>query len=211
MNTALRLSSLWLLLALLIMAGGCFRQQVPETRYFALAALDRAGEGTPLANRPELRIGVGPITIPDSLKRTQIATRSQGNVFTFDEYNRWAGSLDRDMAAVIGANLGLLLGAGSIDFFPWRPPFTPSHRVIVDFQRFDGEFGREAVLEARWRVAGSANNVILVEKVSRLRQPLTGSGYDELVAAQSTLIGKLSREIAEVIAPLPLESPKRKD
>lgn len=210
MNTSIRLSTLSILLLMQILAGGCFKHQAPEIRYYALTPLGQTGDGTPVANRPELRIGVGPVTIPDSLKRSQIATRSQGNLFTFDEYNRWAGSLDKDIAAVIGNNLGLLLGAGSLDFYPWRPPFSPSHRVAVDFQRLDGELGREVVLEARWRVVETVNSTIVEERISSLHHPLTGGGYDELVAAESILIGKLCREIAEKIAVLPVEQPKRK-
>jgi uncharacterized lipoprotein YmbA len=188
-----------LLLCCVLLVTGCIGRKSPEVTYYSLLTMEQLGEVQAIASHPEVRLGIGPITIPDSLKRSQVATRQHGNQYEFDEFNRWAGVLEKDITAVVGDNLGVLLGVEKIGFFPWMHYFTPSYRVVIDFQRLDGSLDGEAVLGARWAIADAEGKEFLVGDKIVLRQPLQDPSYAALVKAESLLVAELSKKIADEI------------
>ena len=126
--------------AVLLLAG-CISRSAPTVNYYSLLTMEQLQDTEVLASLPEVKLGVGPVSIPDSLKRSQIATRQQSNQYEFAEFNRWAGVLEKDIASVLGDNLGQLLGIEKVGFFPWLHHFKPSYRVMVDVIRYDGSPG----------------------------------------------------------------------
>lgn len=186
-------------LALLWLLTGCFGRNAPDVTYYSLLTMQQLGQDQTIADLPGISIGVGPITIPESLKRAQVATRDRGNQYDFDEFNRWAGVLERDVATVLGENLGHLLGVNRIADFPWMPYFSPTYRVFVDIQRLDGELGGDAVLHARWGVANAEGKELLTAKKFAATQPLAEANYAALIKAESELLARLSVDIAKEV------------
>jgi hypothetical protein len=185
-----------LLLCCVLLLTGCIGRKSPEVTYYSLLTMEQLGEVQAIASHPEVKLGVGPITIPDSIKRSQVATRQHGNQYEFDEFNRWAGVLEKDVTAVLGDNLGVLLGVEKIGFFPWMHHFKPTYRVMVDIQRLDGSLDGEAELGARWAVADAEGKEFLVGGKIVLRQSLEEPGYAALIKAESQLVADLSNKIA---------------
>jgi uncharacterized lipoprotein YmbA len=185
-----------LLLCCVLLLSGCLGRKSPEVTYYSLLTMEQLGEVQAIASHPDVKLGIGPITIPDSLKRTQVATRQHGNQYKFDEFNRWAGVLEKDFTEVLGDNLGVLIGVDKIGFFPWMHHFIPTYRVVIDIQRFDGSLGGEAVLGARWVIADAKGKGVLAGGKIVLRQSLEESTYTALIKAESQLVAKLSKEIA---------------
>ncbi|MDG5467226.1 PqiC family protein [Deltaproteobacteria bacterium IMCC39524] len=185
-----------LLVCCLLLLAGCIGRKSPEVTYYSLLTMEQLGEVQAIASHPELRLGVGPVTIPESLKRSQIATRQHGNQHAFDEFNRWAGVLEKDLTSVLGDNLGDLLGVEKVGHFPWMHYFKPTYRVVVDVVRLDGALDGEAVLSARWAVADSDGKEFLAGGKSDYRLPLQGSDYAALVKAESLLVAELSNKVA---------------
>jgi uncharacterized protein len=70
---------------------------------------------------------------------------------------------------------------------------------MLDVVRFDGDLGKDAWLVARWSIVGDKDKELLAVSRSSIREPVTRSGYDALVAAQSRALAKLSHEIVEAI------------
>jgi len=191
----------FLVFVMVLFVSGCIGRSSPKVTYYSLMTMEQLGATESLASLPEVRLGVGPITIPDSLKRSQVATRQHGNQYTFDEFNRWAGVLEKDMTSVLGDNLGQLLGIEKVGFFPWMHYFKPTYRVIVDIIRLDGTLDGEAVLSARWAIADTDGNDFLDGKKSVYRQTLEEASYAALIKAESQLFAALSKEIAaEIVA-----------
>lgn len=185
------------LLAACVTLAGCIVKSSPQVTYYSLlsmAQLDTAVQQTQA--RSPLAIGIGPISLPEPLKRNQLVTRDGRNIYHFDEFHRWAGPLEEDIALVLGSNLGELLGVENIAFFPWRPHFVPTHRVIIDILRFDGQLAGEAVLNVHWTIADASGKVQLAGGKSVYRQAVAGADHAALVAAQSQLLAALSRTIA---------------
>jgi len=191
-----------LVLVTVLLVTGCLSRSAPRVTYYSLMTMEQLGETETLAALPEVRLGVGPITIPDSLKRSQIATRQQGNQHEFAEFHRWAGVLEKDITSVMGDNLGQLLGIEKVGFFPWLHHFKPTYRVTIDVIRFDGSLEDEAVLSARWAVADSGGKDFLAGRKSDYRQPLADASFAALIKAESQLLAALSKEIAAVIVAL---------
>jgi hypothetical protein len=190
------------LLVVVLLLSGCLSRSSPKVTYYSLLTMNQLGEVQSVASLPDVKLGIGPITIPDSLKRSQIATRQHGNQYEFDEFNRWAGILERDLTSVLGDNIGQLLGVEKVGFFPWMHYFKPSYRVMVDVIRLDGALDGEAVLSARWSISDSEGNEFLVGKKNVYRQPLEDTSYAALIKAESKLVAELSKEIAGGIVAL---------
>ncbi|MDH3997815.1 MAG: PqiC family protein [Desulfuromonadales bacterium] len=180
----------------IVLLCGCIDKRAPQVSYYSLLSAQQLGTMVGEVSNPEIKLGIGPITIPDSLKRTQLVTRDEQNIYQFTEYHRWAGVLEKDIAAVLGDNLGLLTGVDKVAFFPWMHHFSPNYRVIVDITRFDGDLAGEAVLNARWSIADAKGATYLAGGQSVYRQPLESDDYAALVRAESQLLAELSREIA---------------
>lgn len=190
------------LLLSVVMLSGCTLRTTQTVNYFSLLTMEQLGETQPVGMHPEISLGIGPITIADSLKRSQIVTRLHENQYQFDEFNRWAGVLEKDFLTVTGDNLGMLLGIDKVGYFPWMPTFIPAYRVAIDIQRFDGALDGEAVLEARWSIVEATGREILAGGRSVYRKPLPESGYAGLVRAESLLVAELCKELAGTIKKL---------
>jgi uncharacterized lipoprotein YmbA len=187
----------WLLIFIVtLVVSGCIGRKAPEVTYFSLLTMDQLGEVQEITSLPDVNLGVGPVTIPDSLKRSQIATRQHGNQYSFDEFNRWAGVLERDATAVLGDNLGLLLDIKKVGFFPWLNHFKPEYRVAVIIIRLDGDLNSEAVLSARWAISDADGKNLLAAGKSDYRQPLEEASYAALIKAESMALADLSKEVA---------------
>ena len=198
----MRQSRPWFLLfAMILLLSGCLGRGKSDVTYYTLLNMNELGETQAVASFPDVKLGVGPITIADSLKRNQIATRENGYQFKFNEFQRWAGVLEKDLSFVLGDNLGTLLGTEMVTFFPWTHG-KPDYRIVVDVARLDGTLGGEAVFVARWGVAGKDLEVTLAAGKSEYRIDLADTSYDTLVKAESQLLVKLSQEIAAEIVKL---------
>jgi uncharacterized lipoprotein YmbA len=204
-STLMKRITRWLafLTACTVLAG-CIKKQSPEVTYYSLLSIAQLSTITATGSAAsDLRLGIGPITIPDSMKRTQLVTRDAQNIYRFDEYHRWAGTLEKDISVILGDNLGDLLGVSKIGFFPWMNNFTPTYRIIIDIIQFDGELSGEATLNARWTIADAEGKINLAGGKSVYRQPVEGGDYTGLVKAESLLLAELSRELAKIIKTLP--------
>jgi uncharacterized lipoprotein YmbA len=76
----------------------------------------------------------------------------------------------------------------------------PAYLVAVSFNRFEGRLGESAWLNAAWTVRDQRHKKTLAVRSSVLQEQVAGPGYAELVAAQSRLLGELSRDIAAELA-----------
>lgn len=172
-------------------------------KFYTLSPLSAPGErsGTVSAEQ-RIAVAVGPIAIPDYLDRPQILTRSGSNELKLSEFERWAGSLEKDVSRVLAENLSALLPRDKVTVFRWggdASPFPAEYRVGIDVTRFEGTIGESVVLAARWSVYREGDREIVSAHESNVKEPLEGQEYDSLVEAMSRALATLSREIAAAI------------
>ena len=193
MNDQAVRSSIWLAAALVILAG-CATTPPPtfyQLEEPASTQLSGLGRGT--------AIGVGPINIAAYLDRPHVVTRKTDHKLGLSEFNRWAEPLKDSILRVIGVNLSNMLQTTRIFRVPRRNKTIPlEFRVEIDIPRFDGSLGGDALLVARWTLYDRSEKALLT-KVSIIREPSGGEGYDNLISAQNLTLQKLSREIADSI------------
>jgi len=142
-----------------------------------------------------LAIGVGPVEFPGFLDRPQIVTRKSQHRVAVSEFHRWAGSFSEDFLRVLAKDISMLLPADRVAAYPWTDQFSPTHRIQLIVDQFDGWFGGHVVLNVTWSVWNQNDASESVMKHTRIEEPVSGDDYDALVAAQSRAIGTLSRAI----------------
>lgn len=188
-------------LLLAVLLAGCGGKS-PAVVYYSLASIEQGAFALNAEDRRDVTLGIGPVTVPEYLKKAQIATRSGNGTYRFDEFHRWAGLIEQDLATVIGNNLGLLLGTDKVASFPWRHYFKPDYRVSVEVIRFDSDLSGEALLSARWAVSDASGENLLASGKNDYRQALAQPSYAALVEAESLLLAEFSRELATALKSL---------
>jgi uncharacterized protein len=188
-------------LAVLVQIG-CARTQ--PARFYALTTIPEVKAITPTnLSLNAKRIGVGPVEIPSYLDRPQIVTHQGHHQIHLAELDRWAGTLRENIKSVIAENLSILLYNDHVYSFPWRSVKPIQYQIMVQILRFDAVPGEMVILDARWVLMEEDPRRMLVEQRSQIQIPLSSKEYNEIVAAQSQAVGKLSREIAAAIQTLP--------
>ena len=164
------------------------------TRFYALSSLSPNTS----SNKP-LRIGVGPLNIPQLINRPQIVSRKNETEIVMSEKHQWGGSHKEEIIQAITDNLSSLLKTENIEQYPWKFKFKPDYQVRINLERFDGELGKNVTLKARWRLL--KNNKEILVKRAVINTPITGYTYSDYVKAQSQALKTFTQQISQQIYP----------
>jgi len=145
-----------------------------------------------------LSIGVGPVQIPQLLKRPHLVTRSATYQVEHAAFDRWSGDLQEEITHALARSISRQLGTKKISIYPWGKTLSPDWKIRVDIQRLDGERGKAAYLEARWTLIDKKGVIVLTE-LSQHHEKIEENSYEALVAAQSRLLEIFSLEISDKI------------
>jgi uncharacterized lipoprotein YmbA len=188
-------------LALSLMAlSGCFLMKSQPTQYYTLNAMQQPVVRPDLNSR--FMVSVGPVILPDSLRRPQIAIRTNDNQIDFSEFHKWAGPLTDETKRILAEDIGILLAEEGATVSTDELPIEPDYRVILNINRFDGMPGETVLLNAVWTLKDQKNRKIIAVNQSLLTEHVSGTGYPDLVNAQSRALAALSMEIAAEIKKL---------
>jgi len=182
----------------LMMLTACGR--TPPAKFYSLQPVELSSTGRSLPRN--VALAVGPVAIPADNDRAEIVTRDAGNQVSFSEYHRWAGPLQQSIASVMAQNIGTLLNTERVTPFTRENIFQPTHRVVVNINRYDSQLSKEFLLNATWSIKELKGSKLLLVRNSIIREPLTSANYEELVAAQSKALAALSEEMAKAILEL---------
>lgn len=183
---------------LVVILAGCASS--PSSKFYQLNPLQNRTSITPDAFPEQNQIiAIGPVRIPDYLDRPQIVTRSGKNELKLSEFDRWAGSLESDVTRVLVEDISSLLPADRFSVVRWTPylesQVPASYRVEVLVERFEGTLGDSVLLKAQWAVFAKDKRLLL-KKEAEIREEMNGSSYEALVAAMSSALERLSRDIS---------------
>ncbi|RZB37453.1 MAG: uncharacterized protein SRB2_00997 [Desulfobacteraceae bacterium Eth-SRB2] len=181
--------------------GAC--STTPVVRYYTLnPSLEMQPDISQAVSENTIAIGVGPVEFPGFLDRPQIVARISQHRVEVSEFHRWAGSFSEDFLRVLAKNISMLLPADRVAAYPWTDRFSPTHRIQLIVEEFDGRFGGNVVLNVTWSVWNQKDTNQTIFKHTRIKEPVSAEDYDALVAAQSRAIGTLSRAIVVEIEKL---------
>ncbi|HTP27475.1 MAG TPA: PqiC family protein [Anaeromyxobacteraceae bacterium] len=188
--------ALWVLVAT---QGACASSW--PSRYYQLHSAVRLALRDEATRPGALVVGIGPVRVPDYLDRPEIVTVS-GSRIDVAEFDRWAGSVENNIARVLVEDLTGLLPTERFFVTHWRlrPP-SPSCRIEVLVEHFEGPLQGPVLLRAQWFVH-AADGRLLLGRSSSISEEVTGGDYGALVEAMSRALEGLSQAIAKDITSL---------
>jgi uncharacterized lipoprotein YmbA len=186
-----------ILFVVIFSLGAC--GTTPPAKFFLLSPIT-ATDAPTVSGGHQLRLGVGPIEMPDYLDRPQIVTRTAGTELRLADDHRWAEPLQENFAHVLGENLSHLLGTGQVHVFPWSAAQLIDYQIVVYVTRFESDANSKVSLVARWDIRAGQDRTLLVSRRSDISVPVQNpSDYESIVSASSTAVARLSQEIESAI------------
>lgn len=184
-----------LLGGLLLLFAGCVKS--PQTQFYTLIpTVPPATSGLHASNSPTVAIAA--VTLPELVDRPQLVIPDGDTRVAMLETRRWAEPLKTAIPRVLAENLSRSIGSGRVAFTRQHAAVEATYRVFVDIQRFEAT-ERDVLINALWTIRRPGGTEPLVGE-SRLREPVAGTGYDQLVAAYSRALGRLAQEMAAVLS-----------
>ncbi len=178
------------------MFSGCsiLEPQPDLTRFFVLASL-----AEPAADTSNLRIGIGPLALPDYLRRTEMARRDSETEIRYADTSRWAEPLEEGLARTLAENIALLIGTKRVLVLPAPIRNEPDFTVPIEVIRFEPTPEGDVLLIARWLVRQTGRDGESQVYLSRITAKPGGSSWKSRSRAMSRATLDLSREIADAI------------
>jgi len=172
----------------------------PPVKYYTLNTLPEMQQNVSEdASSDQIAVGLGPMEFPKYLNRPQILIRKSPNRVEVSEFNRWAGPLQGDFLRVLAKNISILLPMSRVAVYPWKDQFSPTHRIKLNFEQFDGRFGKHVILNVTWSIENRKDKNEPVVKNSLIKETVSTENYEAVVSAKSRAIAMLSQEIVAVI------------
>ena len=187
---------------LVAVVAGCAANTPPSNFYILNSLYGTGAKPSFVPSTDGLKVGFGPMALPDHLDRPQIVTRADPNKLTIDEFHRWGGELDSDVKRVMAQNLSYLLNSDQVQVYPWPASMQVDYQVLFTVIRMDGILGKRAVIRARWQILKGEDGRQLASSLSTRVEPVSGPGYRALVAAQSRALQAIAADISGKITEL---------
>ncbi|HEY1769057.1 MAG TPA: PqiC family protein [Chthoniobacterales bacterium] len=175
--------------ALLVAGCGGSSQQ-----YFRLSAENAATS----PNERSISLGVGPVSLPAYIDRSELVFQSGPNEFQIPSNASWAGSLRDNITAVLASDLRSALGAREVLTYPWAAGRAPARRVALAVRQFHGISGSGAILDVSWQIE-NADGFTIAQNSRVFHEPIKGDGYAVVVAAESCLLAQCAAAIARAL------------
>ena len=181
-------------LGLAALVTGC--GSTPPSRFYTLR-----GTATPASASSNVSVVVGPVSVPATVDRPQIVLTTGANQVALDEFHRWASPLANNISRVVAENLVALLGTPRVTLSPQTLGADADFRAIIEVQRFDSSLGDAALLDAVWTVRRAKDGKAETGRTT-VRETTPAKSYDDLVAAHSRALARLSQDISEAVRTL---------
>ncbi|NIN34765.1 MAG: membrane integrity-associated transporter subunit PqiC [Gammaproteobacteria bacterium] len=187
------LAYLIILLLLSALVVGCASS--PPVRYYSLQPNEPVMENDA---ENSIIVRLGPLRIPEYLKRTQIVTRTDNAEVIIDDFSRWAEPLDQAMHSVIASNLDSLLSNVIVVAYPHITSIDFDYWILGSVSRFDADVNGKVTLIMQWGLMDSERNTILAPLRRRFESQAANSNDPGAIAtAMSDVLNQFSHEIAE--------------
>lgn len=179
---------------------GCINTPFPD--YYVLTPERSSTTGFEQINLSDLAVGLGPITVPETVNRPNIVTPQDNNQLLVAEYHRWSEPVRDNLSRVLIANLANRLSINKLYPYPWLGNAV-DYQVRLDVIQMVGGLGRQVFMQVRWQILTGDRPARLIDtKISEYNVAVQGQGYSNMVAAYSMAIAQLSDDIARQLASL---------
>lgn len=168
----------------------------PTTNYYVLTPNSQI-QVTNLAERhnEQLSLGVGPVSVPEYLMRSQISYIASNNNLVVSQLDRWSEPLDEAISRVVATNLSRLDSDESVVVYPWHKKDEPDYSIELSITTLNRPPNSKATLEAKWTLFDVANNKILIRTNFAGTLDVSDSSSLALAKTYSDLLAMLSDAI----------------
>lgn len=172
---------------------------VPQARYFVLSHV--ASQNQVPSGVVKAVLGVGPISFPSHLDRSQLVLRTGPNELYLRENDKWAEPLAETTRRVLMQDLQDRLSPRRIEAFPWNSRDGVNWQITVDVANFEAQPDRTVRLNAQWQIVDfTSGQIVMSNQFDQRIKPASADSAD-IVAAMSQLLGKLATEISLAFSP----------
>lgn len=189
-------SRIAIILCICLVIIGCGSS--PKTQFYTLQAPPSPKVRSAVVDSSQSDVVIGPVTLPETVDRTQFVVRTGENTLDISDTNRWAEPLKNGIARVLAANLSQLLGMLRVSAFGAVGLSEHDIRVTVDILSFESTLGKTATIEALWIISRSKGSKPLRGR-SLIHETLQGNDYAAVAAGHGRALTQISREIAAAI------------
>lgn len=189
-----------MILLLLILLAGCTTKPAAISYYQIKPKAELVATLLPPISHQA--IGIGPVSIPEMLKRQEIVISVKGNRYHLMDKHRWAGLLEKDINSAISENMSTLLGSNKVVNYPWPGYIKPRYQVVLELLQLTGKPGSTVTLRANWTIVDHSIKDHLIRKNSRIIIETEDTTINALVEAENLALLDLSRQISRTISTL---------
>lgn len=149
----------------------------------------------------DLRVAIGPVTVPDALDRLQLVLSVSPNRHMISDNDNWSAPLKREIPRVVAEVVGQRLPAAHVAAYSQHGGQSADFGVLIDVRRFESVPGESITLDAVWTVRNRGGER-LREARSVFVERVDAPGVDPLVRAHEKALVALGQEIAEAVGAL---------
>lgn len=169
----------------------------PPVRYYSLGPADVSYSADAQGSTV---VGLGPLRIPDYLKRPQIVTRGNGSEVNVDDFARWAEPMDQAIHGMVATYVDSLLDDVVVIAYPYINAIDIDYFVLGRVDQFDADENGQVVLSLQWAVVDSERQRVIEPQRGRYETQAANSRDPEAIAkAMNELLARFSRDISERI------------
>jgi len=180
--------------------GGCGGGAAVRESFYTLSApAPGVSASASTAATSNVSIFVGPVSVPESVDRSQMVLRTGANEVEVSEKYRWAEPLKSAVPRVIAETLTRELGTQRVLTSRSAAALAVDYRVAIEVQRFDSSLTEGATIDALWTITPSAAKGGSVRTGrTRVTEPASGDPAT-LAAAHSRALDRVGRDIAAAL------------
>jgi len=169
----------------------------PATRFYHLGQAEIPSP--PGGEQREFRVGLGPIELPEMLRRPQMVSRKGSAEMEIADFHRWAGDLEDMMARELTLQLRQISGGPRIVPHPWSTQRHIDYQLRISVLRFDGTLGKEFALQGMWILSDTRERQELVTRSFDLRRPAGDASHAAMAKVMGELLARLGDEIGTAL------------
>ena len=166
----------------------------PPVHYYSLEQIDVVAQ--PDADDSPI-VGLGPLRIPDYLKRSQIVTRGTGADVSIDDFARWAEPLDQAVHGIVANNVDSLLADIIVVAFPYISTVDVDYVVVGRIDQFDVRVDGDALMIVQWGLVDANRQTLIAPQRHRYNARASDPADPGSIAkAMTDILTQLSHDIA---------------
>lgn len=190
------------LLALLFLAGCSVVGDSQPTQFYVMSEADSAFLASKRVQvSPQLRLGVGPISIPGYANRAQIVTIGRGAQLKVSDLDHWAEPIQDNIERILVGNLSALISPQQV--YPYPVDFHPgssSLQMTVEIRDIIQTETGMIRLTASWNIKRMQDNELLLRQTKAYQMQQKPDDYATLASSLSALFGYLAVDMTHSVA-----------